>query len=78
MSAKKVPKRVPFERFKSDWFKLYPWLTYDVGNRQICCLLCQVFMYDNRLTFTNWKKDDGSLSPQKGLSSQYYDKMDEA
>ena len=53
---KKFSKECTLRDFKSEWFKLYPWLTYDISKSQASCYPCKVFMHSNTFTFGNWKK----------------------
>lgn len=53
---KKFGKESSLRDFKSEWFKLYPWLTYDIDKCQASCYPCKVFMHSNTFTFENWKK----------------------
>ena len=54
------PRKFGRETYKRDfnpeWFKLHPWLSYDVSQCQGSCYPCRVFTNNKRFKFTNWKK----------------------
>ena len=43
-------------RFQSDWYKKYPWLSYDVAKDVYVCFACIEFGKDASFVFKNWKK----------------------
>ena len=47
----------PFtRRFQPDWYKKYPWLSYDVEKDFSVCFACIEFGKDAAFVFKNWKK----------------------
>ena len=43
-------------RFQPDWYKKYPWLSYDVEKDVCVCFACIEFGKDASFVFKNWKK----------------------
>ena len=43
-------------RFQPDWYKKYPWLSYDVKKDVSVCFSCIEFEKDASFVFKNWKK----------------------
>ncbi|XP_068703957.1 zinc finger MYM-type protein 1-like [Montipora foliosa] len=43
-------------RFPPDWYKEYPWLSYDVEKDVCVCFACIEFGKDASFVFKNWKK----------------------
>ena len=43
-------------RFQPDWYKKYPWLSYDVEKGVCVCFACIEFGKDASFVFKNWKK----------------------
>ena len=42
--------------FQPDWYKKYPWLSYDVEKDMCVCFACIEFGKDPSFVFKNWKK----------------------
>lgn len=43
-------------RFQPDWYRKYPWLSYDVEKDVCVCFACIEFGKDASFVFKNWKK----------------------
>ena len=43
--------------FNPEWYKTYPWLSYERAKRRCVCFPCQKFI-DGIFQFTNWKKPE--------------------
>ena len=43
--------------FNPEWYKTYPWLSYETAEKRCVCFPCQKFI-DGRFQFTNWKKPE--------------------
>ena len=43
-------------RFQPDWYKKYPWLSYEVEKDVCVCFACIEFGKDASFVFKNWKK----------------------
>ncbi|XP_028406786.1 zinc finger MYM-type protein 1-like [Dendronephthya gigantea] len=44
--------------FNEQWYKIYPWLSFDIQSRKCECFPCKEFMKDNSFLFDNWKRSD--------------------
>ena len=45
-------------RFQSEWYKKYPWISYEVANDACVCFACVEFGKDTSFVFRNWKKSE--------------------
>ncbi|KAK6191009.1 hypothetical protein SNE40_002759 [Patella caerulea] len=45
--------------FKSEWFKVHPWLSYNAELKCGTCFSCEEFMGNTSFKFDNWKKPKG-------------------
>ena len=43
-------------RFQSEWYKKYPWISYEVDKDACVCFACVEFGKDTSFVFSNWKK----------------------
>jgi hypothetical protein len=57
----KFGREKTYRDFNSDWFKMYPWLSYDVSERSCSCFPCKIFMNNDRFKYDNWKKSNRLL-----------------
>ena len=55
-NPQKFGKELRLRDFNSDWFKIHPWITYDVKKMQASCYPCNVFLQNSTFSFKNWKK----------------------
>ena len=44
--------------FQSEWFKIYPWLSYSLEKHEASCYACSHFLSDDTFKFSNWKKTE--------------------
>ena len=44
--------------FNPQWYKTYPWITFDAEHCHFVCFACREFMGDKTFTFDNWKKSN--------------------
>ena len=51
--------------FNAQWYKIYPWLSFDIQSRKCECFPCKEFMNDNSFSFNNWKRSDRLLKHTK-------------
>jgi len=64
-NPKKFGKETTSRDFKPEWYKIHPWLNYDIENKQGTCFPCEVFMKSNSFKFENWKKTHRLLKHAK-------------
>ena len=68
------PKKFGREQTKRDfnpqWFKVYPWLSYDTGSCCGSCFPCHVFLGNAKFQFRNWKKPERLLKHGQSKSHQ--------
>lgn len=57
-NRKKFGKEMSYRDFNPQWYKIYPWISFDIEKRQCVCFACAEFMGDNSFTFDNWKKSE--------------------
>ena len=43
-------------RFQPEWYKKYPWISYEVDKNACVCFACAKFEKDTSFVYTNWKK----------------------
>ncbi|XP_071826952.1 zinc finger MYM-type protein 1-like [Apostichopus japonicus] len=55
---KKCGKETFQRDFQSEWFKIYPWLSYDNATNCGTCFACREFMHTDHFLFENWKKPE--------------------
>ena len=44
--------------FNSQWYKTYPWISFDAEHCHFVCFACREFMGDKTFTFVDWKKSN--------------------
>ena len=54
--AKKFGNETFARRFQPEWYKMYPWLSYEVDKDQCVCFACAEFGKDTSFVYRNWKK----------------------
>lgn len=45
-------------KFNTEWYKKYPWISYETKEDQCVCFPCREFEKDDSFVFTNWKKPE--------------------
>lgn len=55
----------------SDWFKIYPWLDYDVVEHYCTCFACKVFLNETTFRYDNWKKTVRLVKHSKSKRHQF-------
>ena len=56
--ARKFGNETFVRRFQSEWYKKYPWISYEVANDACVCFACVEFGKDTSFVFMNWKKSE--------------------
>ena len=56
--ARKFGNETFVRRFQSEWYKKYPWISYEVANDACVCFACVKFGKDTSFVFRNWKKSE--------------------
>ena len=56
--ARKFGNETFVRRFQSEWYKKYPWISYEVANDACVCFACVDFGKDTSFVFRNWKKSE--------------------
>ncbi|XP_028406200.1 zinc finger MYM-type protein 1-like [Dendronephthya gigantea] len=54
--ARKFGNETFVRRFQSEWYKKYPWISYEVDKDACVCFACVEFGKDTSFVFKNWKK----------------------
>ena len=54
--ARKFGNETFVRRFQSEWYKNYPWISYEVDKDACVCFACVEFGKDTSFVFRNWKK----------------------
>ena len=57
-SARKFGNETFVRRFQSEWYKMYPWISYEVDRDACVCFACVEFRKDTSFVFRNWKKSE--------------------
>ncbi len=45
-------------KFNTEWYKKYPWISYETKEDQCVCFPCREFEKDDSFVFNNWKKPE--------------------
>ena len=56
--ARKFGSETFVRRFQFEWYKKYPWISYEVANDACVCFACVEFGKDTSFVFRNWKKSE--------------------
>ena len=56
--ARKFGNETFVRRLQSEWYKKYPWISYEVANDACVCFACVEFGKDTSFVFRNWKKSE--------------------
>ena len=54
--ARKFGNETFARRFQPEWYKKYPWLSYEVDKDECVCFACTEFGNDSAFVYRNWKK----------------------
>ncbi len=46
------------EKFNTEWYKKYPWISFHTKEDQCVCFPCREFEKDDSFVFNNWKKPE--------------------
>lgn len=56
--------------FNPEWYKTYPWLSYEASERRFVCFPCKELMTNFSFQFVNWKKSERLKKHEKSNRHQ--------